>query len=140
MFFFYEFNYLPQHRNQCSSTRFTLNSFIGSLFLLNTPRSTYVTMLSAFGASVSQYFQLFSAWNIMVLMFQRCIVMRRFYISYKQVKMTYSLPEACSTMRAPVVLSSAFSLNASARQGACKRSLFKSIGVSPENQRWLSKQ
>ena len=45
-------------------------------------------------------------------------------------------------MRAPGVLSSAFSLNASARQGACKRSLFKSIhvGVSPENQRWLPKQ
>ena len=40
----------------------------------------------------------------------------------------------------PGVLSSAFSLNASARQGACKRSLFKSIGVSPENQRWLPKQ
>ena len=48
--------------------------------------------------------------------------------------------KACSTMRAPGVLSSAFSLNASARQGACKRSLFKSIGVSPETQRWLSKQ
>ena len=48
--------------------------------------------------------------------------------------------EACSTMRAPEVLSSAFSLNASARQGARKRSLFKSIGVSPENQRWLPKQ
>ena len=29
-----------------------------------------------------------------LLMFQRCIVMRRFYISYKQVKMTYSLPRA----------------------------------------------
>ena len=43
-------------------------------------------------------------------------------------------------MRAPGVLSSASSLNASARQGACKRSLFKSIGVSPENQRWLPKQ
>ena len=38
-------------------------------------------------------------------------------------------PEACSTMRAPGVLSSAFSLNGSARQGACKHSLFKSIGV-----------
>ena len=48
--------------------------------------------------------------------------------------------EACSTMQAPAVLSSAFSLKASARQGACKRSLFKSIGVSPENQRWPSKQ
>ena len=29
-----------------------------------------------------------------ILMFQRCIVMRRFYISYKQIKMTYSLPHA----------------------------------------------
>ena len=52
---------------------------------------------------------------------------------------TYT-PEACSTMRVPGVLSSAFSLNTSTRQGACKRSLFKSIGVSPENQRWLPKQ
>ena len=43
-------------------------------------------------------------------------------------------PEACSTVRALGVLSSAFSLNASARQGAGKRSRFKSIGVSPENQ------
>ena len=43
-------------------------------------------------------------------------------------------------MRAPGVLSSAFSLKASTRQGACKRLLFKSIGVSPENQRWLPKQ
>ena len=41
--------------------------------------------------------------------------------------------EACSTIRALRVLSSAFSLNTSARQGACKRSRFKSIGVSPEN-------
>ena len=48
--------------------------------------------------------------------------------------------EACSTMRALGVLSSAFSLNASAHQGACKRSRFKSIGVSPENPRWLPKQ
>ena len=48
--------------------------------------------------------------------------------------------EACSTMRALGVLSSAFSLNASARQGACKRLRFKSIGVSPENPRWLPKQ
>ena len=47
------------------------------------------------------------------------------------------LPDVCSTMRAPGVLSSAFSLNASARQGVCKRSLFKSIDLSPENQRWL---
>ena len=54
--------------------------------------------------------------------------------------MTMYLPETCSTMRALGVLSSAFSLNASARQGACKRSIFKSIGVSPENQRWLPKQ
>ena len=43
-------------------------------------------------------------------------------------------------MRVPGVQSSAFSLNASTRQGACERSLFKSIGVSPENQRWLPKQ
>ena len=35
------------------------------------------------------------------------------------------------------MLSSAFSLNASVRQGTCKRSLFKSIVVLPENQRWL---
>ena len=49
--------------------------------------------------------------------------------------------EACSTVNASArVLSSAFSLNASARQGACKRSRFKSIGVSPENPRWLPKQ
>ena len=38
------------------------------------------------------------------------------------------------------MLSSAFSLNASALQGACKRSLLKSMGVSPENQRSLPKQ
>ena len=38
------------------------------------------------------------------------------------------------------MLASAFSLNASALQGACKRSRFKSIGVSPENPRWLPKQ
>ena len=37
------------------------------------------------------------------------------------------------------MLSSVFSLNASARQGACKRSRFKSIGVSLENPRWLLK-
>ena len=49
-------------------------------------------------------------------------------------------PEAYSTMRALGVLSSAFSLNASARHGACKRSRFKSIGISPENPRWLPKQ
>ena len=49
-------------------------------------------------------------------------------------------PEACSTMGALGVLSSAFFLNASARQGACKRSRLKSIGVSPEIQRWLPKQ
>ena len=49
-------------------------------------------------------------------------------------------PEACSTMRALGVLSSAFSLNASARQGVCKRSRFKSKGVLPENQKWLPKQ
>ena len=49
--------------------------------------------------------------------------------------MVWGEPEACSTMRAPGMLSSAFSLNASARQGACKRSLFKSIGVMPENRR-----
>ena len=53
---------------------------------------------------------------------------------------TLFLPEACSTMRAHGVLLSAFSLNASARQGASKRSRFKSIGVSPENQTWLPKQ
>ena len=29
-----------------------------------------------------------------VLLFQRCIVMRRLYISYKQVKMMYSLSHA----------------------------------------------
>ena len=52
----------------------------------------------------------------------------------------YPIPEACSTMQALRVLSSAFSLNASARQGACKRSRFKSIGVSPENPTWLPKQ
>ena len=49
-------------------------------------------------------------------------------------------PETCSTMRALKVLSYAFSVNASACQGACKCSLFKSIGVSPENQRCLPKQ
>ena len=38
------------------------------------------------------------------------------------------------------MLSSAFSLKASARQGACKRSRFKSIGVSPESKRWLPKE
>ena len=43
-------------------------------------------------------------------------------------------------MRALGVLSNAFSLNSSARQGACKRSRFKSIGLSPENRRWLPKQ
>ena len=43
-------------------------------------------------------------------------------------------------MQALDVLSSSFSLNASARQGACKRSRFKLIGVSPQNQRWLPKQ
>ena len=37
------------------------------------------------------------------------------------------------------MLSSVFCLNARARQGACKRLLFKLIGVSPENQRWLPK-
>ena len=36
-------------------------------------------------------------------------------------------PEACSTMRALGVLSGAFSLNASARQGACKCLRFKSL-------------
>ena len=51
-----------------------------------------------------------------------------------------SLPEACSKMRALGVLSSAFSLNAITRQGACKRSQLKSIGVSPENPRWLPNQ
>ena len=50
------------------------------------------------------------------------------------------LPEASSTMRALGVLSSAFSLNSSARQDACKRSRFKSIGVSPENPRRLPEQ
>ena len=60
--------------------------------------------------------------------------------SYKPRFMTgISNTEACSTMRALGVLSSAFSLNANARQGACKRSRFKSIGVLPENQRWLPK-
>ena len=29
-----------------------------------------------------------------LLMFQRCIAMRRFYISYTYVKMTFSLPRA----------------------------------------------
>ena len=38
------------------------------------------------------------------------------------------------------MLSSAFSLNAGARQGTCKRSRFKSIGVSPANPRWLPEQ
>ena len=38
------------------------------------------------------------------------------------------------------MLPDTFSPNASARQGACKRSRFKSIGESPENQRWLPKQ
>ena len=33
-------------------------------------------------------------WTFILLMFQRCIVMRPFYISHKQVKMTYSLPRA----------------------------------------------
>ena len=62
-----------------------------------------------------------------------CILAKHAWISWCK-------PEACSTMRAPGVLSNAFSLNASARQGACKRSLFKSIGVSAENQRWLPEQ
>ena len=31
---------------------------------------------------------------MMVLLFQRCIVMRQFYLSYKQVKHDYSLPRA----------------------------------------------
>ena len=37
-------------------------------------------------------------------------------------------------MRVPGVLSNAFSLNASARQSACKHSRFKSIGVSQKIQ------
>ena len=32
--------------------------------------------------------------NIKILMFQRYIIMRRFYISYKHVKMTYLLPRS----------------------------------------------
>ena len=32
--------------------------------------------------------------NSDVLMFQRCIVIRRFYISYEKVKITHSLPRA----------------------------------------------
>ena len=48
--------------------------------------------------------------------------------------------DACSTMRVLGVLLSAFSLNPSARQGACKRSRVKPIGVSPENPRLLPKQ
>ena len=54
-------------------------------------------------------------------------------------KLINRIPETCSTMRALGVLSSAFSLKASACQGACKCSRFKSIGVSPENQRLLPK-
>ena len=51
-----------------------------------------------------------------------------------------STPEACSTMPALRVLSSAVSLNSSAHQCACKCLRFKSIGISPENPRWLPKQ
>ena len=67
----------------------------------------------------------------------RCSIL---YESYTVQCIRIQLPEPCSTMRAPRVLSGAFSLNASARHGACKRSLFKSKVVSPENQRWLPKQ
>ena len=45
----------------------------------------------------------------------------------------YVDPEACSTMGALGVLSSAFSLNASTHQSACKSSRFISIGVSPKS-------
>ena len=65
--------------------------------------------------------------------------MRRFFFGLVYFHIQ-RIPMACSIMRVPGVLSNAFSLNASARQGACKRSLFKSIDVSPENQRWLPKQ
>ena len=39
-----------------------------------------------------------------VLMFQRCIVMRRFFISFKLVKMTYSLPRAYAVFRGRFII------------------------------------
>ena len=81
------------------------------------------------------------AWHVTQLDFRESDVSTaKTEVKLEDLKVLRPSPEACSTMRAPGVLSSAFSLNVSARQGACKRSLFKSIGVSPENQTWLPKQ
>ena len=52
-------------------------------------------------------------------------------VSFGKLFLFKFITEACSTMRALGVLSSAFYLNASARQGAFKHLQFKSIGVSP---------
>ena len=49
-------------------------------------------------------FDLFMMSRYYIMMFQKCIVMRGFYISYKQVKMTHSLPRAIAVFCGRIII------------------------------------
>ena len=65
---------------------------LSSIMSYASPTLQYVKLPLSFKIPVALWQIMYIYMTFILLMFQRCIVMRRFYISHKQVRMTFSLP------------------------------------------------